>query len=304
MKNDSKTFLIAIIISSILHAGFYGIASSFNASMETPKNTEFKVSYVMKKKKHKAKSSAQITQKKDDGVLHKPRIKKENEKLPDSFTSDPDYLPEPPAETVNALRTEPAAEPSVPVDDTPISEEPSSQDDGKDASSEVDSDNDAAADGGENADSGKDSVSDKKDEPKEEPKKEDRKEKLPVIKAGDNSLYILPLSEREISSDDALKSFEDDYGRIGDDERKNAILLQFRVEIGETGIPEIRDFISMTNNPEIDNTIKAMASLMTFDRKGEAYLPILIFAEKKKGVIRIERKGDFKVKAIEIPKAR
>lgn len=302
MKNDNKTFLTAIIISSVLHAGFYGIASSFNASMEIPQNTEFKVSYVMKKKKPKAKPSGQIVQK-DDGALQKPRIRKE-EKLPDSFTSDPDSLPEPPVEPVNALRTEPAKEPSAPVDDTPISEEPSSQDDGKDASSEAASDNDAAADGGGNADSGKDSVSDKKDEPKEEPKKEDRKEKLPVIKAGDNSLYILPLSEREISSDDALKSFEDDYGRIGDGERKNAILLQFRVEIGETGIPEIRDFISMTNNPEIDNTIKAMVSLMTFDRKGEAYLPILIFAEKKKGVIRIERKGDFKGKTIEIPKAR
>lgn len=301
--SPEKTLAIAMAISIMIHAAAIWLFSSL-PEPEKKEKPVFRVSYA---KKAPAVKTADKTVKKQPSKpksapnkISRPKLQKIPPKPPkrplkrpaQSKIWTPEKKPLPP----------PHPKPAVLKETPPLAQtEQSPDEDGKDFKPGeiiLPDPGPSKSESSESTETGKDDQG-KTDENGDRPKKE-------PIQAGGNMLCVLSLRNEEATVEKALEQYEEEYGKAGKEERDKAALIQFKIKIGDNGTPEIIEFTTKTGNEEIDETIKGMLVLMTFEKKTEeeVYLPILIFAESEKPAkktIRIERKGDFKAKTIEIP---
>lgn len=129
------------------------------------------------------------------------------------------------------------------------------------------------------------------------------KDSTQEIKAGNNSIIIMPLETKEQTAKEIIDEYEKNNAKISIKDKQRLSILLVKFIISESGSPKNIEYAIESNDQEINETIKQIVSLTAFNKnQGEqGYLPILVFSERKSNVIKIQRKGDFKGKTIEIP---
>ena len=97
---------------------------------------------------------------------------------------------------------------------------------------------------------------------------------------GDNRLFIMPLEKEERTSEQILEQCLE----LDPQDRAKAIVLDFEFNLNSaSGLPENINQVKKSGNEELDKTVGAMVSLMSFDvpdTSGKYYLSIIILLGK------------------------